>query len=130
MAIHTAIFYTFQISQFEKKKSSCRSLLPIFIRLRRVNCPKICHFRVRAGMHINASSYHANELPRSLFFLLLCHADPTNLLVPGCYDILRQCIITPVKRAHGTLIQKICSTCYYSTASNSKTSRESGRRNA
>ena len=37
---------------------------------------------------------------------------------PVGYDILRQCIITPVKVAHGTLIQNIVSTSYYSTVSN------------
>ena len=46
------------------------------------------------------------------------------------YEILRQIIITPVKGAYGTLIQNTVSTSYYSTASNSKTSRESSRTNA
>ena len=88
-------------------------------------------------MYINASfiTYHVTECfqPRSLS-CRICHACSTMQILQIClfpvgYDILRQCIITPMKRAHDTFIQNIVSTSYSSTASNSKTFVESSRRN-
>ena len=89
-------------------------------------------------MHINAFfvTFHVTEVcQRSTSSCRICHACTAVQMLQICffpvgYDMLRQCIITPVKGAHGTLIQNIVSTSYYSTVSNSKTSRVSSRTNA
>ena len=88
-------------------------------------------------MYINVSfvTYHVTEcFQRRSSSCRICHACSAMQMLQIClflvgYDILRQCIITPVKRAHDTLIQNIVSTSYYPTASNSKTFIESSRRN-
>ena len=88
-------------------------------------------------MYINASfvTYHVTDcFQRRSSSCRICHACSAMQILQIClflvgYDILRQCIITPVKRAHDTLIQNIVSTSYYSTASNNKTFIESSRRN-
>ena len=88
-------------------------------------------------MHINASfvTYHVTEcFQRRSSSCRICHVCSAMQILQIClfpvgYDILRQCIITPLKRAHDTLIQNVVSTSYYSKASNSKTFIESSRRN-
>ena len=89
-------------------------------------------------MHINAflATYHVTEgCQRRSSSCRICHACTAMQILQICffpvgYDILPQCIIKPVKGAHGSLIQNIASTSYYSTVSNSKTSRECSRTNA
>ena len=89
-------------------------------------------------MHINAFlvTYHVTEgCQRRSSSCRICHACTAMQILQICffpvgYDILPQCIIKPVKGAHGSLIQNIASTSYYSTVSNSKTSRECSRTNA
>ena len=84
-------------------------------------------------MHINASfvTYHVTEcFQRRSSSCRICHICSAMQILQIClfpvgYDILRQCIITPLKRAHDTLIQNIVSTSYYFIASNSKTFIES-----
>ena len=76
-------------------------------------------------MHINASfvTYHVTECSqRRSSSCRICHVCSAMQILQIClfpvgYDILRQCIITPLKRADDTLIQNIVSTSYYSTAS-------------
>ena len=69
-------------------------------------------------MHINAFfvTFHVTEgCQRRSSSCRICHACTAMQILQICffpvgYDIHRQCIITPVKVAHGTLIQNIVRT--------------------